>query len=318
MNNVLGDGALTPEENSIRPSADSGIPPTCQTIPETVTVALCSCDKLDSVPFPSRRKFSLERFAVTLNGLQSSFRFVAVDAKWNLGIYDKTHIYSNSRYGDKLKDAMHERHCPFAIVITTEDLEDTVFNAHKEDEGWGIITTSRYVDYLPPGSSLFRYLAYLVLCETLCLVGKYQFEHARHAHCLFDMCRNKRDLTQCLSRPSVEQECQDRLRDAGFSDTHLQDVYEILTFVGMSSVPQMLTRGVTEPGASFLLGVAATLATAITVTICVTLAEALFAGVALFWVLWLFVLAGRGRPQRPKDGRAMGAIRQVVLRMSRQ
>jgi hypothetical protein len=303
------------EHDDPRPSPDTGARPPFVVIPEPVRILLCSTLGLDATPYPSRKRFDLVGFSEILNGLQGTYQFVPHDAKWDLGRYDQLHIYTDEHYYRELRRAKTDRGVDYAIAITTDDLERAVFNTHKELEGIGIITVSRYLDYLPPGGSLQRYLAFLVLCETMCLAGKWQFEHSRHARCLFDMCRNKSDLTLCLSRPHIDDDCEAALRSAGFKESHISDAYKILGYVGTPSWSQIVIGGIREPGAGFVLGVAATLGSAILIAVSVTAAEALFAGSALVWLATLGFIAGRSSPRRPQQA---SRLRKLGIRLSRQ
>lgn len=313
----MSHGAITDtmSEDGARPSPDAGTQPVPIAIPAKVSIALCSTVGLNSAAFLSRKQFELARFAELLNSLQDCFEFTAFDQQWNLGKYDELHIYTDEHYYMRLREAKAEQHYDYAIAITNDDLERSVFNTHRELEGIGIITVSHYRDYTPPGGTLQRYLAFLVLCETLCLVARYQFEHSRQSHCLFDMCRNKHDLTSCLSRPHIEATCEKDLRTAGFSDEQIDAAYSILAYVGTPSWPQIALSGIREPGAGFILGVATTLGAAILITVCVTAAEALFAASAAVWLLGLYFLALRGRPRGP---RRAGRLKRLRILLSRQ
>jgi len=298
-----------------RPSPDTGVGPTRITVPPKPRVALCSTQGLETAAFSSRRGFSLTRFAELLNSLQTCFEYTAFDQQWVLGPYDKLHIYTDEHYYERLGIIKGEqRGYDYAIAITSDDLERSVFNTHDETRGLGIITLSHYWDYIPPGGSLQRYLAFLVLCETLCLIGHYQFEHSRPAYCLFDMCRNKRDLTLCLTRPKIEAACEQDLRAAGFADEHIDAANSILTYVGTPSLRQIATSGIREPGAGFMLGVAMTLGAAILITVAVTIAEIAFAVSAALWLVALYFIALRGRPKVPKR---TGRLKRLRILLSR-
>ncbi len=301
-------------DDAVRPSPDTGAQPVRVEIPAKVSIALCSTVGLDSAAFLSRKQFELPRFVEMLNSLQGCFEFTAFDKQWDLGKYDKLHIYTDEHYYAKLRGVKKEQKYDYAIALTNDDLERAVFNTHREFEGVGVITVSHYLDYTPPGGTLRRYLAFLVLCETLCLVGQYQFEHSRQSHCLFDMCLDKRDLTSCLSRPQIEATCEKGLRTAGFSDQHIDSAYAILAYVGTPSWPQIVLSGIREPGAGFVLGIAATLGTAILITVCVRAAEALFAASAVIWLSALYVMALRGRPRGP---RRTGRLRRLRILLSK-
>lgn len=298
-----------------RPSPDSGVEPALLEIPPKASVALCSTLGLQSAAFSSRSGFNLPLFVEQLNSLQSVFVFTAFDQKWDLGPYDKLHIYTDEHYYEKLCEIKQEqRGLDYAIAITSDDLERSVFNTHDEARGVGIITVSHYWDYIPPGGSLQRYLAFLVLCEALCLIGRYQFEHSRPAYCLFDMCRNKRDLTLCLTRPKIEDTCEKELRAAGFTDEQVDAANAILTYVGTPSLRQIAISGIREPGAGFLLGVATTLGAAILITVAVTAAEIVFAVSAVLWVAGLYFIALRGRPKVAKRTSRFKRLRILLSR----
>lgn len=307
-------GAVT-GANSVRPSPDSGVEPAPIMIPPNASIALCSTVGLQSAAFSSRKGFNLPGFAELLNSRQGVFAFTAFDQQWDLGPYDKLHIYTDEHYYERLCGIKQEqRGFDYAIAITSDDLERSVFNTHDEERGVGIITVSHYWDYIPPGGSLQRYLAFLVLCETLCLVGRYQFEHSRPAYCLFDMCRNKRDLSLCLTRPKIEPACEKELRTAGFRDEHLDAATAILTYVGTPSLPQIAISGIREPGAGFMLGVATTLGTAVLITVAVTAAEIVLAISAFLWLGGLYFIALRDRPKASKRAGRLRRLRNLLSR----
>ncbi|HEY3946542.1 MAG TPA: hypothetical protein VGL78_15045 [Solirubrobacteraceae bacterium] len=306
----LADG-----DDGVQPSPDTDAQPALVHIPDKVGVALFSTIGLNTVSGRSRKGFALTEFAESLNGLQDAFEFTGFDKQWNLDEYDELHIFTNEHYYDRLRGAKAEQHYDYAIAITSDDLEQSVFNVHREGEGIGIITVSHYEEYLPPGGSFQRYLAFLVLCETLCLAGKYQFEHSRQSHCLFDMCENKHDLIACLSRPQIELRCERNLRKAGFGDGQIEAAYAILRYVGSPSWTQIAISGVREPGAGFALGVATTLAAAIIISASPVAAEAVCAGAAMVWLVTLYVTAVRGRPRMRRPS---GRLRRFRIRLSRQ
>lgn len=315
---VMPDAAsniqMTPNDG-VRPSPDTDVQPVAVPIPAKIRIALYSTLGLNAASYLSRKQFDFGRFAEMLNSLQDSFEFTAFDSQWDLRDYDELHIYKDDRYFDRLREAKAEHKYTYAIVITANDLERSVFNTHRELEGIGIITVSHYLEYLPPAGTLRRYLAFLVLCETLCIVGRYQFEHSQQSCCLFDMCRNKRDLTQSLSRPQIESGCEAALEAAGFSEKHIDDAYAILSYVGTPSWPQIAFSGIREPGAGFIAGITATLGAAILLTVCVTAAEAVFAATGVLWVVMIYFMALRGRPKGP---RRTGRLKRFRILLSRQ
>jgi len=265
----------------------------------TRTIGLVSVRGLDSVPFATGRKFKLDRFVETLNDLQDSFEFVCEDDHWDLGTYDATHLYRNERYFKRLVETRERRDWDAAIAITAEELENGVFNVHRESACVGVVTANRFKDYLPPGGTLYRYLAYLVICETLCLLARRQFEHREYKLCLFDMCERKSDLKDCLAAPTIHPDCLVRLRTA-FHEPQIDDVYKILGYVGTSSLWKLVMRGVSEPGSGFLLGAIVALATSVVVELSVAAALIVAAGVMVLFLVVMWHKAVRGRPRRPK------------------
>jgi hypothetical protein len=275
----------------------AGAPPV---VTSTRTVGLVSMRGLDCVPFATGRKFKLDRFVETLNELQGSFEFICEDDHWEFGTYDATHLYRNERYFERLVQTRQRRDWDAAIAITAEELQNGVFNTHRESASVGVITANRFKEYLPPGGTLYRYLAYLVMCETLCLLARRQFEHREYKLCLFDMCEKKSDLKDCLAAPTIHADCLTRLRSAGITEQQIDDVYKILGYVGTSSLGKLVTRGVSEPGSGFLLGGVVALAASVVVALSISAALIVASGVMLLFLFVMWHKAVRGRPRRPK------------------
>jgi hypothetical protein len=203
------------------------------------------------------RSTSLEKIARKLNALQNTFHFSFLVKITALGEFDLLHGYKDGRFLGFVKDHLRGTEYRYGIGITHMPLlEHDAFNRHDQEHGRGVITFYNYKKYIPPSRDLEQYLAYLTLCETFCLVGKTHFEHKLKEACLFDMCLEKEDLRDCLTRPEIVEgtkKCQTRLRRVGFTAQDLEAGQRILEFVGRPKLEQLIPS-LLSPASGVLIG----------------------------------------------------------------
>jgi hypothetical protein len=231
---------------------------TMTTVPveRPLLIGIIPVGHLEVVERGGRKDVDLEALARKLNNLQSLFEYRVISASLIMGEYTFDHGYRDETYYETMKDRIRSSEFRWAIAVTPEELEEGAFNRHSQGEGLGIVTVESYERFIPPDSSLLRYLAYLVLCESFCIVSGQHLEHREARYCLFDMCHRKSDLTECLRRPSIHNECVTRLRRLGFTNSDLEQAYRILRYVGKPEVLHILKQAVATPGGGFLVGVA--------------------------------------------------------------
>lgn len=140
------------------------------------------------------------------------------------------------------------------IGLTDSPLELGVFNHHDESRGVGVVTFEVYKQYVPETASLERYLAYLVLCEAFCLAGRKQFEHAEHRKCLFDLCGNKLEFTDCLVHPHICTECKKELVDSGFEANLIASVEKFLFSLAKPRRGSAFNAVMRRPAPAMLVG----------------------------------------------------------------
>lgn len=192
---------------------------------------------------------SLQRVARRLNSLQTGlFRFdVVTPAVKKLGVPDRLHGYSNGLLFNSIGTRIKESDYDFVIGVTHHRLDEDRFNRHSEKEGLGVVTVADASEYMPRGKTLEQYLCYLILCEAFCLVGREHFEHDDVSYCLFDMCHVKRDLLICLARPHICTRCEQRLRNAGFSQQDIERGKQVLAYVGKTRLWDVCKEIVAHP-----------------------------------------------------------------------
>lgn len=140
------------------------------------------------------------------------------------------------------------------IGLTDSPLELGVFNHHDESRGVGVVTFEVYKQYVPETASLERYLAYLVLCEAFCLAGRKQFEHAEHRECLFDLCGNKLEFTDCLVHPHICTECKKELVASGFEAELVASVEKFLFSLAKPRPGSAFNAVMRRPASAMLVG----------------------------------------------------------------
>lgn len=140
------------------------------------------------------------------------------------------------------------------IGLTDSPLELGVFNHHDESRGVGVVTFEVYKQYVPETASLERYLAYLVLCEAFCLAGRKQFEHEEHRKCLFDLCGNKLEFTDCLVHPHICTECKKELVDSDFEPELIESVEKFLFSLAKPRPGSAFKAVMRRPAPAMLVG----------------------------------------------------------------
>jgi len=196
----------------------------------------------------------LNRLAQDLNRArgQKLFEFHAVKMPVPLPGRDLPHAYSFASLFRTIKGNLFAH--SFGIGITHEVLEDSRFNWHDENLGVGAITIDHAEVYNPPGRSLYQYVAYLVLCEALCITSKTQLEHTDRYFCLFDMCTDREDIKTCIKEAHIHEGCKRRLVSLGFTPHDLASADDILRFVKQISISHAVRETIENPFVGFLLG----------------------------------------------------------------
>jgi hypothetical protein len=177
----------------------------------------------------------LDDLAKKLNSRQSRFLFVSVVRIVDMGNYDLLHGYSDKHLFKLVEDHLRGTGPSHGIGVTHFPLlQHDAFNRHDQNRGIGVITYSDYKKYTPTNKDLEQYLSYLILCELYCIVGRTDFEHELREYCLFDLCRNKEDLRECLNNPQINEgtvKCKSLLIAAGFAEDDIAAGEAILGFV---------------------------------------------------------------------------------------
>jgi len=203
-----------------------------------------------------RCEVNLGNLVKKLNSLQPDlFKFELFSPPLkDLGGYMGLHNYSDEQFFGALKNGIRGTDYGFGIGITHEELPESSFNRHEENEGVGVITFDDASEYIPGGRTLEQYLGYLILCEAFCIVGGQHFEHDQRRYCLFDMCFKKKDLIRCLSEPTIDNICRGRLTRAGFSRGDLEQANRVLAWVGSTSLRFAAGQAVNNAITMMLLG----------------------------------------------------------------
>ena len=184
-------------------------------------------------------KQELEKLVSYLNNKQrhGSMEFVVHDNRVSMrGTMDADHSYSHAQYFAKMK----EEDGTYKIGITHAPLEGACFNAQDITNPTnlvGIITTEDTERYKLESQSRYQYLAFLVLCVSLCLVAKRDFEagHQRN-RCLFDYCYDRNDLTESLKDPHFCLVCLDLIDNQNALEEAIkEDAEAILKFIAQKS-----------------------------------------------------------------------------------
>lgn len=227
---------------------------------------------------------SLQHLAEVLNARQRVFQYTAEVELTPDGLLTEKHGYSKIGYYNCLADQIAHTSYDAAIGITHWDLEESQFNQHCELRRVGVVTTSAFEAYLPSGGSLLKYLIYLILCESFCLTTALELEHKERNFCLFDACTLKDDLVRCLRRPQIEDDCVRRLDSLGFAASELEEIADVLDYIGGTSWLHFAGEAVYTPGAGFLLGVAVAFGGAILATVSLMAAIVVLGVVTVCWL----------------------------------
>ncbi len=227
---------------------------------------------------------SLTELAEILNARQQVFAYTATVELTPPKELSEKHGYQKEDYFSCLADQIEHTDFDAAIGITHWDLEESQFNQHAAPRRVGVVTTSAFEAYLPPGGSLLKYLAYLILCESFCLATGQELEHDKRNYCLFDACTVRRDLVRCLRKPHIDTDCCAKLAALGFPAAEQNGVAGLLDFVGATSWWHFAAEAVREPGTGFLLGVGTAFAGAILATVSVAAAIAVLGVVTTGWL----------------------------------
>jgi hypothetical protein len=199
--------------------------------------------------------FNITKLANDLNRLknQKLFVFHPIALSVDLPDRDLPHGYSLHSLYQTVSNALAGSGYSFGIGITHEILEDTRFNWHDTEKGVGCITIDQAEVYNPAGRTIYQYVAYLVLCEALCITGRTQFEHRERFYCLFDECLERMDLKACLMRPHIH--CKDRLKAVGFTDRDIDSAEAILHYVKKRHFSNVLAVAFSKWYTGVILGI---------------------------------------------------------------
>lgn len=223
-----------------------------------VQILLCTLGGFEDTASRQRDYWpGLRLFVDSLNSSQSLFEFKSNDLELSLdaGGEDLLHGYTADHFYNCLSrqiNSFAEIHC--AIGLTHTPLEQGEFNHHDQQRGLGVITIESYQQYIPKTGSLRRYLAYLVFCEAFCLAGRHQYEHEDHRRCLFDLCREKPELEDCLTEPQICGECKKKLRDSGFSDDEIASVEHALQQIAKPPIGSAISSAMKRPTVNMVAG----------------------------------------------------------------
>jgi hypothetical protein len=202
--------------------------------------------------------FKLSRLAAKLNRKQKVFEFHVVKhvvSHQEMGDYDLPHAYSDEHMFDLIRAITCKAGYQNGVGITHQRLEAVRFNSHDRTRyDVGIITIDGAAKYIPMGRTLSKYVAYLLLCEALCIVGRTHFEHPEVFHCIFDECYLKEDLRECLRRAVIENGCKEKLTLAGFGDDDLEGAMSILNYVRRPSLIHAIRQSIDSPISGFFIG----------------------------------------------------------------
>ena len=171
------------------------------------------------------------KLAWELNHLkgQNLFDFGQIKHKVELPTRTLPHAYKLDDLYTVVKNVVVKNGYTYGIGLTLEVLENERFNWHSENDPVGVVTENQIEKFNPVGRTDYQYLAYLVLCEALCITGRAQLEHKEINYCLFDECENKEDLTKCMTRPHIH--CPESLKAVGFVEDDLKSTGAILKYI---------------------------------------------------------------------------------------
>ncbi len=199
-------------------------------------------------------EMQLARLTDRLNRLQKIFHYEPFSPGIDLPRkYDLKHIYSDKVYYSAIEKALYRTDYNYCIGITNERLQESSFNRHDHNRGTGVITIADAEGFTPWDKTINQYLAYLILCESYCLVGKKHYEHSPRRFCLFDECHDLKDLVKCLQRPHICNKCKKRLMQR-FEQSDIEGAQPVLDYVGKPSILRILSRSFGNPLWGFFLG----------------------------------------------------------------
>lgn len=143
--------------------------------------------------------------------------------------------FSQEKTYDSLIGVVRNSEIKWVIGITDVDLgrSPLFFNGRDERTGaYGkraaIISRRDWNTYAPPTRGEEQFLAYLVLCESICLIANYS-EHQTVRYCLFDKCSERADLKPALAHPFV---CEEDKAHLGTAHSELLPIIDcVLSFV---------------------------------------------------------------------------------------
>jgi hypothetical protein len=169
------------------------------------------------------------------------------------------HNYSHAQHFSLLK----QKEGKYKIGITQDAITANCFNAQdisNPNNLVGIVTTDDIEKFNVKGRSECQYLAYLVLCVTICLLANEDLESSHEnkqdKYCLFDPCRGRDKLTSCLKVPHICKECLAHLdNNELLSKEQIEDAEAILEFVKQKSLNEALSSTVNMRYMGLLLGV---------------------------------------------------------------
>jgi hypothetical protein len=155
-----------------------------------------------------------------LNSSKDCFQYVMLhDTIESDQEYDGVHCYTNDFYFNHLnvkRSQSQKSNIRFMIGVTHDGLDGDRFNVHDQVSGFGMVTMHDNEKYKPAGMSLEQYLAYLILCESFCLVGAKHYEHHKRLFDVFDECKDKQDFRKCLEKVKISPISRTKLIEDGF------------------------------------------------------------------------------------------------------
>jgi hypothetical protein len=168
------------------------------------------------------------------------------------------HNYSHAQHFSLLK----QKQGKYKIGITQNAITENCFNAQdisNTNNLVGIVTTDDMEKFNVKGRSKRQYLAYLVLCVTICLLAGEDLEEGHEIKpdglCLFDPCRGRDKLTRCLKEPHICRECLAHLDNNGLlSNEQIEDAKSILKFVKHKSFKEAFMSTVSMRYMGLLFG----------------------------------------------------------------
>jgi hypothetical protein len=279
-----------------------------------IHIAIIAQANLAIVDSDGIEEVHLDKIIRNINSLQTLFSYEMVNLPLSLGDYDKLHIYSNRLYFNTMAQRIEASELEYAICIVAEELEDSSFNKHNKEDwigqrqnrdfagmpeddqskkygkelGLGVITVEDYKSYTPKGVKLDQYLAYLILCESFCIVSHQHLEHSVRKYCLFDMCHDKKDLITSLRQAYIHDECNEKLIEIGFNEKDINEAYKILAYVRKQNMGYIYLKLLNDPRISVTLGLVLGLSINILTQNYIVLSEILLIGVVVLLAILIF------------------------------